>query len=360
MIFLRATQRELANTAVAVFVALFAILITTVLIRLLGQAAGGRVPSEAVFALIGFGAIAQLPIVLTLTLFVSVLMTLTRSYRDSEMVVWFSSGLPLTAWIKPVLRFALPLVLGVGICTLFLSPWAQQKSVEYRQRLDTRNDASRVAPGVFRESAGATRVFFVEVGAAEDGRVRNVFVSSETREKRAIVVAATGTLSVDPDGSRYVVLENGRRYDGKPGTPEYQVMQFDRYSVKLEEKEGISPQLQMRAQPLTELLHNFSRQAQGEILSRVGIPLSALLLVLLAIPMSYVNPRAGRATNLISAVLVYLIYSNTISIAQAWVGQGRVAFVPALVVPHLVILGSLAYLFYRRLSVVPLWRRLRG
>ena len=91
-IFLRAAQREFANAAIAVFVALFAILVTTVLIRLLGQAAGGSVPSDAVVALIGFGALAQLPIVLSLTAFIAVLMTLSRSYRDSEMVVWFAAG----------------------------------------------------------------------------------------------------------------------------------------------------------------------------------------------------------------------------------------------------------------------------
>lgn len=94
MIFRRALQREFAQTAAAVFVALFAILISTVLIRLLGQAAGGRVPADAVAALIGFGALAQLPTVLTLTLFIAILVSLSRSYRDSEMVVWFASGVP--------------------------------------------------------------------------------------------------------------------------------------------------------------------------------------------------------------------------------------------------------------------------
>jgi hypothetical protein len=110
MIFLRAAQREFTQNAVAVFVALFAILISTVLIRLLGQAAGGRVPADAVLALIGFGAIAQMPVVLSLTVFIAILMSLSRCYRDSEMVVWFSSGVPLTAWMRPVLRFAVPVV----------------------------------------------------------------------------------------------------------------------------------------------------------------------------------------------------------------------------------------------------------
>ena len=159
MIFLRAAQREFTQNAVAVFVALFAILISTVLIRLLGQAAGGRVPADAVLALIGFGAVAQMPVVLSLTVFIAILMTLSRWYRDSEMVVWFSSGLPLTAWIRPVLRFAVPVVILIAILSLFVAPWAQKKSIEYKTQLSNRDDVSRVAPGLFRESSGGERVF---------------------------------------------------------------------------------------------------------------------------------------------------------------------------------------------------------
>ncbi len=361
MIFLRSTQREITHTAMAVFVALFAILITVVLIRLLGQAAGGRVPSEAVFALIGFGAIGQIPVVLTLTVFVAVLMSLTRAYRDSEMMVWFSSGLPLTAWFKPVLRFALPLILGIGICTLFLSPWSEQKSTEYKQRLESRNDASRVAPGVFRESSGATRVFFVEAGAGDDGRVRNIFVSSEQGGKRSIVLAAAGLLKTEPDGRRYVVLEKGRRYDGTPGTPEYQVMQFERYVVALEDKANVAPQLRFKAQPLGVLLTDFSHNAvKAELLNRLSAPILALMLVMLAIPLSYVNPRAGRASNMIMALLVYLIYSNTLNILHAWVSKGKMHFFLALCLPHLLAVIGLCWLFYLRMTVKPFMRRVRG
>lgn len=128
MIFKRSVQREFANTAAGVFVALFAILITTQLIRLLGQAAGGKLASEGVLALLGFGALNYMPVVLTLTVFVSILLTLSRSYRDSEMMVWFSSGLPLTAWVSPVLRFSLPIIFVIALLSLFLSPGRCRKA----------------------------------------------------------------------------------------------------------------------------------------------------------------------------------------------------------------------------------------
>ena len=133
MIFQRAAQREFAQTAATVFVALFAIMLTTQLIRLLGQAAGGRIASEAVVAMLGFTALNYLPVLLSLTLFIAILLSLSRVYRDSEMAIWFSAGVPLTAWMRPVLRFALPLVLVIAVLALFLSPWAiSQRSEERR------------------------------------------------------------------------------------------------------------------------------------------------------------------------------------------------------------------------------------
>ncbi|KAB2962773.1 LPS export ABC transporter permease LptF [Zoogloea sp.] len=357
MIFLRAAQREFTQNAVAVFVALFAILISTVLIRLLGQAAGGRVPADAVLALIGFGAVAQMPVVLSLTVFIAVLMSLSRSYRDSEMVVWFSSGLPLTAWVRPVLRFVLPVVVVIAALSLFGAPWAQKKSVEYKEQLNNRDDVTRVAPGLFRESSGGERVFFVEALSGDAGRVRNVFASSMQHGRLGVMVAAEGHMEVDPNGNRFVVLENGRRYEGTPGTPSYRVMEFERYQILMESKEAVDGPRQPKTLALPALIKNPDQRNQAELLARISTPLLAVMLALLAIPLSFVNPRAGRTNNLILAILVYLIYSNAISVCQAWVGQGRLRFEVGLIVPHVVMLGVLALLFYRRLSVFARWRR---
>lgn len=358
MIFRRALHREFTHVAAAIFVALFAVLITVVLIRLLGQAAGGRVPVDAVLALIGFGSLADLPIVLTLTVFLGVLLSLSRSYRDSEMVVWFAAGLPLTAWVGPVLRFAVPLTLLIAGVTLFLGPWAEQKSFEYRGKLESRDDTQRVAPGVFRESSGARRVFFVEAEGIEDGKVRNVFVSEEKAGKLSVVVAAKGSIQTgEEDGNRYVVLEQGRRYDGSPGTPEYRVMVFDRYQLRIEANKQAAPLSRIRAKSTGELFQEADKFSFGELSYRVNIPLASLFLALLAIPLSFVNPRAGRTSNMLLAILVYLVYSNAVLICRTWVSQEKLSFASGLLLPHLVALALLLLFLYRRLAVTPFWRR---
>lgn len=361
--FERAVIREFTGTAGATFVALFAILLTTQLIRLLSQAAGGKLVSEAVVALLGFGALTHLPILLSLTLFVAVLLTLSRSYRDSEMAVWFSCGLPLTAWMRPVLKFSAPLVAAIAALSLLLSPWAQSKSVEYRQRMDTRDDVARVSPGAFKESASGERVFFVEAATAdsatgEEGSVRNIFISSMQHGRLGVMMSTHGYTESLPNGDRFVVLVNGRRYEGTPGSPEYRVMEFERYAVRIETKEARGIEVTTKNTPTWVLMQAPTNSGKGELLWRIGMPLAALNLALLAIPLSFVNPRAGRTNNLVMALLTYMLYSNLLSVSQAWVAQGRLRFEIGWWLVHVVMFAMLILLFFKRLSVFS-WIRLR-
>ena len=101
-------------------------------------------------------------VLLSATLYLAVLLTMTRAYRDSEMVVWQSSGLGLLSWLKPVVLFALPIVISVGVLSLYLTPWAVTKAEQYRHQLESRDDVSAIAPGVFKETKRGDRVFFVE------------------------------------------------------------------------------------------------------------------------------------------------------------------------------------------------------
>ncbi|HKO89377.1 MAG TPA: LPS export ABC transporter permease LptF [Burkholderiales bacterium] len=352
VIFQRSLLREFGNYAFAVFSALFAIVITSQLVRLLGRAAGGQIPPDAVFALIGFTAINYLPILLALTLFVAVLMAISRAYRDSEMVVWSTSGVALTAWIRPVLVFAMPIILLITLMALFLSPWANGRAEEYRRQLDSRDELSRVAPGVFRESANAERVFFVEAVDGKVGEVRNVFVATKQHGKNGVVVSDRGYMEVTPNGDRFAVLLEGRRYEGTPGTPEYSVTDFERYAVRVQSGEQQSGAQPSKTIPTVELIRRSDNKLRGELMWRIGLPFIALNLALLAIPLAFVNPRASRSINLLFAVFAYMLYSNLVGVVQAWVGQGKVSFDIGWWIVHAAAAAVVALLF--------VWRSTQG
>jgi lipopolysaccharide export system permease protein len=351
MIFQRAVRREFTQAAAGIFIALFAILVTTQLIRLLAEAAGGSVAPEAVAALLGFAALNYLPILLSLALFMAILLTLSRSYRDSEMVVWFSSGLSLTAWVRPVLTFALPLALAIALLSLLLSPWALSQSAEFRQKLSSRSDARQVSPGAFQEANSGERVVFVEAVADDASYVRNVFVSSVQHQRLGVMIAPTGYLETADNGDRFMVLENGRRYEVEPGTPEFRILEFARYAIRVEAKAARSIEQTPKNMPLWELVREDQPVHRAELLWRLGIPLSAVVLALLAIPLSFVNPRGGRSANMLLSIFTYMIYNNLLSISQAWVAQGQLSFAVGVLLVHALMLAVLPLLFYQRIAV---------
>jgi lipopolysaccharide export system permease protein len=355
MIFHRALLREFAGLAGAVFMTLFAISVTTRLIRLLGDAAGGAIPSDAVVAFIGFFSLGALPVLLSLTMFISVLLTLTRSWRDSEMVIWFTSGLPLTAWLKPVMLFALPQFAVITVLSLFISPWAAQMGEQYQSRIKARDDVTRVNPGVFGETGNKDRVFFVESVSGDSSTVQNVFVASVQQQRTGVSMSRSGHTELAPNGDRFIVLENGRRYEGTPGDPEYRVTEFDRYAARIETTEAGQPQqLTHKTQPTWGLIVNPTNPNLGELLWRIGIPISALLLALLAIPMSFVNPRAGRSANLLFALATYIVYSNLLSVSQARVAQGRMDFSVGWWIVHALMALLLVFMFAKRMQLIRL------
>ena len=355
MIFHRALLREFAGLAGAVFMTLFAISVTTRLIRLLGDAAGGAIPSDAVVAFIGFFSLGALPVLLSLTMFISVLLTLTRNWRDSEMVIWFTSGLSLTAWLKPVMLFALPQFAVITVLSLFISPWAAQMGEQYQSRIKARDDVTRVNPGVFGETGNKERVFFVESVSGDSSTVQNVFVASVQQQRTGVSMSRSGHTELAPNGDRFIVLENGRRYEGTPGDPEYRITEFDRYAARIETTEANQPQqLTHKTQPTWGLIVNPTNPNLGELLWRIGVPISAMVLVLLAIPMSFVNPRAGRSVNLLFALATYIVSSNLLSVSQARVAQGRMDFGVGWWIVHALMALLLVFMFAKRMQLIRL------
>jgi len=359
MIFRKSLLRELTTSALAIFLVLVGITVTTQLVRLLGQAAAGAITSPGVVALLGFALIGYLPVLLSLTLFIAVLMTLTRTYRDGEMIVWFSSGVALTDWVRPVLAFAAPLLFTIALLSLVLSPYAVTKAEEFRRLMDSRDDVSMISPGVFRESRRADRVYFVEEVAGAENLVGNVFVSSTQNRQMGVMVARRGFQETAPNGDRFLVLTNGLRYEGDAGSAEYKIYEFERYAVRIETPEGAERAPTTKTTPTLELLGDPSSRNLAELSWRVGLPISALLLALLAIPLSFVNPRAGRSVNLLLALLVYMTYSNLLSIAQAAIAQERLSLAVGMWGVHALMLVLLVVLFYRRLMLFSVFRLLR-
>lgn len=364
MLFKRSLQRELVTTAIGAFVVLLGIVLAQRVAYYIGVAAKGSLASDAINTLLGFTMLKYLPMLLSLTLFLSVLLTLSRWHRDSEMVVWFSSGMSITNWIRPVMMFALPVIATIALLSLFVTPWATHKGSDFKDQLQSRDELATISPGVFKESRNAERVYFVESFDELGNIVKNIFVQSRQHQKLGIIVAAEGHREKATNGDDFLIMEKGRRYEGDPDTREFTITNFERYAIRIEPTEVQQEPPGIQAKSNTELLKEKNPRSNAELQWRLAIPISAFVLVLLAVPLSFVDPRSGRSANLMMALLIYVIYNNLLSITQAWVARDKLSPIIGLWPVHIIFLLLTLYFFYRRIFQTPLlsrlWRRLKA
>ncbi len=348
MLYRRALTREMALTTGAVLTVLMAIALVILFIRLLGDVARGELANEAVFTFLGFSLLYFLPVLMSIALFAGVLLPLSRMWRDSEMVVWFSAGVSLTQWMRPVLAFAVPFTLVILLLTLVLNPWVLIKKAEYRQDLRSRSESSLIAPGLFAESEAGQRVYYVESLNPLTGIVRNVFMQSRIDGQLGLVVAREGYHTELFDGSRYLVFKSGRRYEGIPGQLDYRIVQFERYWMRLDPVDVSAVEPGIRQAPIPKLINDASPPARAELLWRLGVPFSALVLAVMAIPISYVNIRSRRSYGMVIALLLYFVYNNLLSLSQASVAQDKLNPWVGMLASHALVVFIAAVLFYLR------------
>ncbi len=354
MLFRHSLIKELISTAAGAFLILIGIVLAQRAGTLVRLAAKGILPNDAITTILGFNMVKFLPMVLSLSLFLATLMTLSRWYRDSEMVIWFSGGLSINRWIRPVLTFIFPVILFILALSLFVMPWATSKGELYRTQLEARDDLATISPGVFKESGNGDRVFFMESFDELGNVVKNIFVQTLQHQKLGVIVAAQGSRYTEKNGDNFVLMENGKRYEGSRGSAEFSTTTFEKYAIRIEAKEAKEEPPSTQSKSTKELVSSSNNNNKAELQWRLAIPISALILSLLAIPLSALDPRAGRSANFILALVIYIIYNNLLSIFQAWVAQGKLSALVGLWPVHAFFLLLTIYLFRRRAQQLPL------
>ena len=320
---------------------------------LVRNAEKGLIPNDAIVTMLGFGIVKFLPIILSLTIFLAVLLTLTRWHRDSEMAIWFSSGLSMASWIRPILNFAMPVVVVISLLSFIVTPWATRKVEDYRVQLQGRDELASLSAGTFKESSSGDRIYFIESFDQLGNLVKNIFVQSTQHQKSGVIVASQGSRLKANNGDNFIVLEKGRRYEGKPNSAEVSTTEFEKYAIRVETKEVTRGPDTTTAKPTHLLLGSSQSIDRAELQWRLSIPISALVLVLLAVPLSFVDPRAGRSLNLMFAILIYMVYNNMLSIFEAWVTQGKLSAWIGLWPVHCLFILLAFYLYYRRTYLLP-------
>ena len=334
MLFDSTLRRDLARSFGATLVVILTIVLTMLLIRTLGQAAGGQIAPQDVVLLLGYIAFGHLPTILALSLFVSIVATLGRMYRDSEMAIWFSSGVGLRRFLRPVLGVAWPVLVVVTAMALFVWPWVNQRSAELRDRYENRSDLSRVAAGQFQTSSDGRRTFFIDRDPQDDRTGNNVFILSADGDSESVTTARRGRIEYDGD-TRLLRLERGQRNEHDRRSGEKTLARFDSYLVSIGESVRVSADdMAPKTRSTSELLTHATPPFRGELAWRFGLVFGAANLLLLGVGLAYSNPRRAGSWNLLFALLGFIVYYNLINLTQSWVATERLSLGVALLAAH--------------------------
>jgi lipopolysaccharide export system permease protein len=344
MLFHSSLRKELARSFGASLVVLVTIVMTMTLIRTLGQATRGSVNPQEVLMVMGYTVLGYLAPILTLCLFIAIVGTLSRMYRDSEMVIWFAAGRGLSAFLGPLFRFAWPVLLVVAALALIVWPWANQQTQELKYRYGKRGDLERVAPGQFQESASGRRVFFLDKDAPDNKTGKNIFISTREHGKETVISARSGRIDGIGDG-QFLVLSNGQRLESSGGE-QLRISEFEELANRIGANElAARDDAPAKARSTIDLVREPSPSHLGELAWRLGLGLAAFNFVVIAITVSSANPRAGRSGNLVFALFAFVVYFNLLNLGQSWVSSGQVSFIGFLLALHGgVLAGALLWL----------------
>ena len=366
MLFHSSIRKELARSFGATLVVLFTIVLTMLLIRTLGLASQGSVNPQEIMLVLGYTVLGRMPTILTLALFIAIVFTLSRMYRDSEMIIWFASGRSLGGFLGPVLRFAWPIVVVITLMVLLVWPWANSQTDELRSRFERRGDLERITPGQFQESSNGRRVFFIDKDTTDGTEGRNIFVSStEPDGRESIVSARSGRMEWIAD-QQYLLLSNGQRLESS-AEQRLQISEFEEYGTLVGGSTLASGGVdRLKARNTWSLLQSNDPASLGELGWRLGMALTAANFVLIAVATTAGNPRAGRGGNLFFTLFAFVVYYNLLNIGQTWISSGQVGLLSMLLLLHggVFVLSSL-WLLKRHWNVslrgwITGWRRQNG
>jgi len=313
--------REILYTLFALTALLILIYLSHRFMFYLVQASTGLIPAGFILQFLGLKLLSDMMVILPLSLFLSILLALGRLYKDNEIIALASCGIPVP--FSSILGLGVGFAFIIGLLSLIIAPWAKSQIEILKVQASAVAEITTISAGRFKEFGQGNGIFYVETLSSDNTRMEGIFVQATMSGKQIILTARQGYQKVQGD-ALFMVLSQGHRYEGKEGTLEYVVTEFAEHTIKLPNPTAGAPQSRLIAVPTWELWKATDRATLAELQWRFSLPLTAILLTALAVPLSKTNPRQGQYAKLFTGIMISLIYNNLLSIAQKWTEKGDV------------------------------------
>jgi lipopolysaccharide export system permease protein len=332
--------KEILLTLLAVTVVLLLIFISGQLVSLYGKAASGTLQVKSIFYTLGLKSLSNLVFVLPLAFYLAILLSLSRLYKDSEMVVLTACGVSPWRIMRAVLLLAVPFSAMAGWLSLDLAPWAESKSALILEEEKQKGDIESLSSGRFRELTKGEGVVYVQEFDADAVRMKNIFMQYRSKDSNSVIAAEAGSRMIDEKtGDRFLVLHNGQRFEGPDKNGQTAIMDFEEHGVRVVESKVVAKaSFRQKAVPTMMLIKRGLGIDHAELQWRVSAVLLCIILAMLAVPLSRTSPRQGRYAKLALALMLYIIYTNLLNVSRAWLNKDEVSIYIGMWWVHIVML----------------------
>ncbi|MDC0435165.1 LPS export ABC transporter permease LptF [bacterium] len=355
----RYLMKEMLLTWLAVLVVLLVIMIGNVLARSLSQVSEGAIQADMLLILVGVKSINLLVTLIPLSLYLGIMLAHGRFYRDNEMSVMHACGVGWLDLMRPTAIIGLLGVVAISVLTVFASPWAARYEQNLKQIMREQSALSLVAPGKFVQSSDGQTVFFARQSNAQRTQFNDVFMYRENDQSEpAVDTARIASYQKDPEtGDEYLIFTDGQTSVGTAGTAGYTLTDFKRQGILRPREEPGEPRLIRKGKTLTQLWGADDNEDKAELQWRIAVPLAALILALLAVPLSYTSPRAGRFGKIAIAILIYIPFANLLVLMRKWIAAGQIPAWVGLWPVHIVLAALVVMILAKRVGWQWLFRR---
>jgi lipopolysaccharide export system permease protein len=339
--------REIALHFAAVTGVLAVIMVSVRVVKVLDLASNNQLPSGVVFSLIGFSSITELTELMPIGLFLGTMLALGRLYHDSEMAAVQSCGMGVRQLLRPVLALSLVVCVLLSWLSFIVVPDVYGHAQDIRMNALRQARLANIAPQHFDSFGGGDVVYYAE-SIDDNGMLHNVFVQRRTGDKVAVTVAKRAEQLGAGDAQQTIVLYDGESYEGVPGSGSFRITRFAelRYPITLPTPANWATRVESK--PSLALLTSDDPRDRAELQLRMASPFMALILAVLAVPLSRLRPRQGRYSRMWLALVAYFVYRIATTVATSWIEKQSALDFMGLWWVHLVALGCALWLVFQQ------------
>lgn len=327
MIIYRYLTKEVIIALAGLTTVLLLIFLSNQFVHYLTRAASGQMPGLIVFQLMLLEIPNLIGLLLPLGLFMALLLAYGRLYAENEMMVLQACGFSQSQLLRVTLLITALVMVVVSVIVLWVSPIVSRD----RDHLLTGGGVSAfietLVPGRFYSLSGGKKIFYAEGISKRSNFASDLFMAEhipaqgDNPEQWRIVTSVAGQLKQNTSlGEDFLLLKQGKEYIGNPGDLDFQVIEFEQYQARLPQA---TPRIRKweSALPTKKLfpINNQDLKKAAELQWRLSIPLMTLVLALLAVPLSRVNPRQGKYAKILPSIVIYFIYANMLFVGRDWI-----------------------------------------